>query len=502
MVNPESAVVRPRGGQEFSVASQQPVTWSLVPPIGNLQSKTQSTPNNPMDIVTYNAPWFRWNSEELTVIATGPNGELGRASVTLSSAEDWLVLLSVFWVLTFGVTIGMLFLLWPAPPPPVGVEVFPVAVSLSAGKVQQFEALVSGAPDQAVVWSSTAGTITPTGLFTAPSTLKEGETVRVVAARASDSKFSAASQVTISGEQLVMSRSVVPANQMAAGSSIQFEAHGNEEKAAEGLTWMTTEGNVDKKTGLFTVPSYSKTGRAVVTAFDLKNPNRKASAVVLLSGGAPAESGFPDRNLTGLLIAFGAGALGAALGALRSFVGFVGNRKFVASWGVYYLSRPVFGAGLALLVHFGYRMGAFNAAAGSSPMDPASAAFIGGIVGLFADDVLGKLKDFVDRFLQMSEVRTDKMKQDGGTSPAAAPAPLIKTVTASRAAGTVVVTGQNFTAASKIHIDGTPQATTFANEKSVSAPLDAARNVGDALRVVVVNSPTLKSAEIAANVSA
>ncbi|WP_321477493.1 hypothetical protein [uncultured Paludibaculum sp.] len=493
MVNPQSAIVLPRGEQIFEVEGQaQMVEWSLNPPLGRIIV----LPGSPGKAL-YQAPLFRWSSADVKITAKveGDANAGGEAAITLSATPSWLTLLSAFWVLTFGVTIGMLFYLWPAPPPPIGVEVYPPAVTLSPGKVQQFEARVLGAPDQTVIWTSVGGTISPTGLFTAPSPLKEGETPRIIATLASDSKFSAAAQVIMSTEQLVMTRSLASAAQMAAGSGIQFEAHGDSEKAAEGLSWITTEGTVDKKSGLFTVPEYSHTGRAVVTAFDPKNPNRKASAVVLLRGGFPSDVSSQDRNLTGLLIAFWAGALGAALGALRSFVGFVGNRKFVASWGVYYLSRPVFGAGLALLVHFGYRMGAFNASPGSSPMDPASAAFIGGIVGLFADDVLGKLKDFVDRFLQMSEPRTDKMKQDAGTTAAAAPAPSISSATASRAAGTVVVTGQNYTAASKVHIDGTARTTTFISATSVSAPLDATKNVGDDVKVVVVNSPTAKSAE-------
>ena len=56
------------------------------------------------------------------------------------------------------------------PPPPVLVAITPSTVTMQAAATQQFSATVSGSTDQAVTWSATAGTISATGLFTAPST--------------------------------------------------------------------------------------------------------------------------------------------------------------------------------------------------------------------------------------------------------------------------------------------------------------------------------------------
>ncbi|QOY90985.1 hypothetical protein [Paludibaculum fermentans] len=501
MVKPESAIVLPRGTQEFEVETQGQVEWSLEPSLGRI-SKSHAHPGK----AVYHAPLFTWSSVDVRVTAKVKDDEAagGEATITLSGTPNWLVTLSLFWLAIFSLAIWMLFRIWPAPPAPIAVEVFPPAVTLSPGTALQFEARVSGAPDQTVNWTSSAGSITPTGLFTAPTDLKVGAAITVSASRAADTKQSAVAQVIGAAEQLVMTKSVIVATQMAPGSKLQLEARGNSEKPGEGLSWMTTDGTIDSKNGVLTMPEKSWSGRAVVTALDPKNPLRKASAVVVLRGGCLVNSCTEDRNVAGMWIAFLMGGLGAALGGLRSFVGFVGNRKFVASWGVFYLSRPIFGAGLALLVHFGYRMGAFNAPAGSNPMDPANAAFIGGIVGLFADDVLGKLKDFVDRFLQMSEPRTDKMKHDGeDTAAAAPPAPVIKSITASLASGKVIVKGQNFVAGSKVHVNGTAQVTTFTSATELSAALDKATlKVDDELKVVVVNSATSKSAEMAGKVVA
>jgi hypothetical protein len=495
MVKPESAIVLPRGEQEFEVESQGQVDWSLEPSIGRIK-KSHSHPGK----AVYRAPFFTWSSADVTVTAQVKDDAAagGQATITLSSTPNWQVALSLFLVAVFSLVIWMLFRIWPAPPVPIAVEVFPPAVTLSPGKALQFEARVSGVPDQAVTWTSSAGSITPTGLFTAPSDLKDDAAITITASRAADAKQSSVAQVIGATEQLVMAKPLIQASQMAPGSKVQLEARGNDDKPASGLSWVATEGTIDSKTGVLTIPNKPWPGRVVVTALDPTKSMRKASAVVALGGGM-GNSSTEDRNMAGMWIAFLMGGLGAALGALRSFVGFVGNRKFVSSWGLFYLSRPIFGGGLALLVHFGYRMGGFNAQPGTNPMDPASAAFIGGIVGLFADDVLGKLKDFVDRFLQMSEPRTDKMKHDGE----AAKAPVIKSVVATVSSGMVVVNGENFVKEqSAIHIDGAPQPTTFTNANVVSAKLNPLKKAGDVLKVIVVNSATSKSAEMPVTVAA
>lgn len=85
----------------------------------------------------------------------------------------------------------------PPPPPPVTtVVITPAAVSVQPGATQQFTAQVSGPKNQAVTWSVTAGggTITSTGLYTAPS----GTGVfTVIATSAADPNSSATSAVVV-----------------------------------------------------------------------------------------------------------------------------------------------------------------------------------------------------------------------------------------------------------------------------------------------------------------
>lgn len=59
------------------------------------------------------------------------------------------------------------------------VRITPRTVSLGASATQQFTATVNGQPNRPVVWTASAGTMTGTGLFTAPN--QPGTTVRVIA---------------------------------------------------------------------------------------------------------------------------------------------------------------------------------------------------------------------------------------------------------------------------------------------------------------------------------
>jgi hypothetical protein len=85
----------------------------------------------------------------------------------------------------------------PAPTPTaVSVVVSPTIISLGTGATQQFTAKVTGATNTAVTWTASAGTITSTGLYTAPAT---AGTTTVTATSAADTTKSASAQVLIGG---------------------------------------------------------------------------------------------------------------------------------------------------------------------------------------------------------------------------------------------------------------------------------------------------------------
>ena len=83
----------------------------------------------------------------------------------------------------------------PAGPPAISVSVAPTPVSLLIGGTQQFTATVVNDPlNGGVTWTSTAGAITASGLFTAPTT---AGSYKVTATSVTDITKSATASVTV-----------------------------------------------------------------------------------------------------------------------------------------------------------------------------------------------------------------------------------------------------------------------------------------------------------------
>src|SRR5258708_570535 len=83
-------------------------------------------------------------------------------------------------------------------PPPVTVSISPTSATLNGGGTQQFTATVTGTTNTAVTWSLTgAGTLSGTGLYTAPATVASQTTATVTATSQADTTKSASATVTI-----------------------------------------------------------------------------------------------------------------------------------------------------------------------------------------------------------------------------------------------------------------------------------------------------------------
>ena len=90
-----------------------------------------------------------------------------------------------------------------APPPAITVSISPTSSLLSTGGTQQFTATVTGTSNTAVTWTATSGTISSSGLYTAPSAAGT-YTVRATS-MADTSKFaSAAVTVSLPGTSTVL----------------------------------------------------------------------------------------------------------------------------------------------------------------------------------------------------------------------------------------------------------------------------------------------------------
>src|SRR6202011_4840823 len=87
------------------------------------------------------------------------------------------------------------------PPPAVSVAVAPPTASVGVGKTQQFTATVTGTSNTAVTWNviggSSNGTVTNSGLYTAPATVPNPPQVSVTATSQADTSKSTPAVVTV-----------------------------------------------------------------------------------------------------------------------------------------------------------------------------------------------------------------------------------------------------------------------------------------------------------------
>ncbi len=137
----------------------------------------------------------------------------------------------------------------PPPPPTLSIWVTPYSVNLSPGATQQFTANVTGTNNR-VRWSASWGTITDTGLYTAPN---GGGTFEVRASLVDDSRFASA-MVWVGGPLYIGPSSAY----VAIGASQQFSAIVHEQSVATtSLNWSVYEGDSGgsiTSTGLYTAP--------------------------------------------------------------------------------------------------------------------------------------------------------------------------------------------------------------------------------------------------------
>jgi uncharacterized protein YjdB len=181
----------------------------------------------------------------VTVTGTNPGGPLGITVTELSSSQQG----------TSNITVT-----------PISITLSPTSGSVSLGSTEQFTATVAGTTNTVVTWSvngvdggnSTVGTISSTGLYTAPSTLPGPGTVAVTATSQADSTVSASATVTITPPTITLSPTIAS---VALSGTQQFTA------AVSGatntsVTWSvngvdggnSTVGTVSSA-GLYTAPS-------------------------------------------------------------------------------------------------------------------------------------------------------------------------------------------------------------------------------------------------------
>jgi len=170
--------------------------------------------------------------------------------------------------------------------PVVTVSISPTSASMQTGGTQQFTASISGSSNTAVNWSASSGSITSTGMYTAPTA---AGTFTVKATSAADSTKSASATVTVSAPQVVAVNISPISASMLTGGNQQFTASvsGSSNTA---VTWSATGGSVSS-TGMYTAPSTG--GTFAVTATSVADSTKSASATVTVSAPVVAISVSP-----------------------------------------------------------------------------------------------------------------------------------------------------------------------------------------------------------------
>jgi len=184
----------------------------------------------------------------------------------------------------------------PAAVPTVtGVSVSPGTASVAGGATQQFNATVAGtnSPSQSVTWSATAGTISSSGLFTAPTATSAAQTITITATSVADSSKSGTATVTVAAAApTVTSVTVSPsAASISSGGTQQFSAAVvGTNTPAQTVTWSATGGSINAS-GLFTGPAVTGASQTItVTATSTVNTSKTGTAVVTVTA-AQQQSG-------------------------------------------------------------------------------------------------------------------------------------------------------------------------------------------------------------------
>uniref|UniRef100_A0A372ITP8 Ig-like domain-containing protein n=2 Tax=Paracidobacterium acidisoli TaxID=2303751 RepID=A0A372ITP8_9BACT len=213
-----------------------------------------------------------------TAPAVVPNPSL--ATVTATSAADTSKSASATVVIELATT--------------VSVSVSPLTAQVGAGKQQQFSATVKGSTNAAVRWSlagagcsgSACGTISSSGLYTAPAAIPASPAVSIIATAVAAPSQSGKATVTIvaASSGLVISP-LSP--QVKPGGQVQFAASGSGSgvviwsDSGSGCTGIAC-GSINAS-GLYTAPATAPNpATIVVTATSLSNPAMSASTTVTI----------------------------------------------------------------------------------------------------------------------------------------------------------------------------------------------------------------------------
>jgi uncharacterized ubiquitin-like protein YukD len=179
------------------------------------------------------------------------------------------------------------------PPPPASgvVQANPRDAKLTAGQTMQFENKPASGDAAKVSWSMPPpqiGTLTPDGLYTAPSPIEKEQLVTIVATSVDDPKKSDKAEVTLLPPPITVSPE---ATSLGPSGTTQFLANTRPD-VGPAVTWSLSPSTPDPGTitpeGLYSAPKFISGPQTVtVTATSQNNPQFIGTATLSLSSSPP-----------------------------------------------------------------------------------------------------------------------------------------------------------------------------------------------------------------------
>jgi len=449
----------------------------------------------------YVAPQEVTRTRTVYVIAQTDDGsEFNTATVTVSNSPNRIAFLGWYGIIAAVLLSGALLLFWnilSRPTRQAMVVVNPPIVTLDPKKDEEFvfTATVLGDPKNVVTWSSSDGDtgnpkINSIGAYRVKqAAITEPKTVTIRATSVSDPSVSGTAVVHLVPDRHL---EILPQGSSAFTSQqIPFRASGGDKD--RDVVWSASRSELVKisESGMVTVNgAISQTEPVQITAMSKGSPIIQAATTVIVN--APFGR-IGSINVELLLFVMVMGALGSMLYYATSFVTYVGNRTFKASWSWFYIFRPVVGGILAVVFFFIAGSGLIG---GTEITDLMKVAMISALVGLFSDKAVNKLSDILDVLLssKAKEDRADKLSADAKTNPKekestktalqlrATPATLTK-----GQATSVTISGTGFTAKSKVQVNGRDKATTNLTGTALTLDLTATETAGDKVTITITN---------------
>jgi len=167
-----------------------------------------------------------------------------------------------------------------AAPGQVSVAISPTSAAVSSGATQQFTATVSGSTNTAVTWSTSAGSISTSGLLTAPS-VTSTTSVTVTATSQASTTISASAIITVNAPTTV-SVAVSPTSATVSSSGTQQFSATVSGTSNTAVTWSTSAGSISTS-GLLTAPSVTSSTAVTVKATSQASTTSSASATVTVN---------------------------------------------------------------------------------------------------------------------------------------------------------------------------------------------------------------------------